>query len=84
MIRISSCMRKASACLEPGEYLVCRQSFGKLMSCFIFVAAAWQPLVFCQNSFMNSVDFVNTSDFKYGCDISLLWEEKSTLNKHNV
>lgn len=84
MMRISSCMTKASGFLKPGEYLVCRQSFGELMSCFIFLAAAWQPLVFCQNSFMHSGDFVNTSDFKYRCGISLLWEEKLTLNKHNV
>lgn len=83
-MRISSCVRKASGFLKAGECLVCRQSFGKLMSCFILVAAAWQALVFCQNSFMHSEDFVNTSDFKYGCGISLLWEEKSTLNKHNV
>lgn len=72
MTRISSCMREASGFLKPGEYLVCRQSFGELTSCFIFLAAAWQALVFCQNRFMHSVDFVNTSDFKYGCGISLL------------
>lgn len=56
----------------PEAYLVCRQSFGKPMGCFVFVAAAWQALVFCQNCFMHSVDFVNTSDFKYGCGVSLL------------
>lgn len=38
-------MRKASGFLKAGERLVCRQIFGKLMSCLIFfVAAARQAL----------------------------------------